>query len=127
MLKENKLGQEIGTFEVREHKTKKYFSVKTGIADYLGDEIILFIYPEKKLVTDEGHTEFSLETDRRRLNLVDAKLFIESYGVRLTNTYNLYLEIDYRDDKWRDAVNKLTSCIVDTYAVLLAGNKSTFG
>lgn len=121
------LGKNIGMFKVKEFNEVNgdgvYYRVNTGVSDYIGDEIILTVWPEKNIVTDEGYTEFLLESDERSMNIVDARLFIESSGVELTNTYNAHLVVHYEKDGWEEAVKVLTACIIDTYAILLSKYK----
>lgn len=118
------LGKKIGNFTVNKFNTRsdegEYYSVKTGVSDYLGDEIILTVWPDRKIVTDEGYTEYLLDTDPRRMRIGDARKFIESSGVELTNSYNAHMTVHYEDDNWEEAVHLLTACIVDTCAIFLA-------
>lgn len=95
-----------------------YYSVKTGVLDYFGDEIILSVFPHESLITDEGYTVHSIESGRKPVYVSKARLLIESHGAILTDTYYPNIQMTY-DEDWIDVAKKLTSCIVDVYAVLL--------
>lgn len=95
-----------------------YYHVHTGILDYLGDEIILSVYPDRRIVTDEGYTETVLSGESGKLNISNAKILIDSHGVILRNTFEEELEVKYEGEHWEAAVSKLTACIVDVYSIL---------
>lgn len=107
------------TFHNRFSDGRPYHSVKTGVADYLGDEIILTVFPDTQTVTDEGYTEFVLNGERRPKRIKEAKQLISAHGVTISDSYHQELSLTYEGDDWTDAVKKLVSCIVDVYSILI--------
>lgn len=105
-------------FDTRYSDKQEYYSVKTGVLDYLGDEIILTVFPDKRTVTDEGYTEYTLSGEKRPYRLSKAQALIDAHKVSVANTYRQELYLKYDGDQWEDAVNRLVACIVDVYSIV---------
>lgn len=108
----------VARFDTRFSDKQEYYSVKTGVLDYLGDEIILTVFPDKHTVTDEGYTEYTLSGEKRPYRLSKAQALIDAHQVKMANTYRQELYLTYEGDKWEDAVNRLVACIVDVYSII---------
>lgn len=117
----NLLGKKINDVRLVEYMDSQtpHILAYSGVIDFMGDEIILTIFPEEGVISDEGYTEYALEGMGNRMYLSKVKILIKSHKVILTDGYTQSLELKLIDDEYVHSVNRLTSCIIDIYASLI--------
>lgn len=96
----------------------KGITVSTGVFDYLGDEIILTMLPDEKIISDEGYTDYALESILGNNDFSNVRLLIQAHHIEYIDDYKQSLIIHYTEDNHIEAIKKLTACIVDIYAGL---------
>lgn len=93
-------------------------TVRTGILDYLGDEIVLTVFPDSHYVSDEGYTNYLCDMEYVQLRFSKARIFMESLGLTLVDGHYQELRLSYEGDNWEEATKKMVGCILDIYTVL---------
>lgn len=114
------LGKKFREVRVEDSSNKRtpHLKIYTGVKDIMDDEIVLTVLLDEGVVTDDGYTEYVLESIGIDTDLNKARLLIKAYDVELSNTYSQTLRINFDGGEYMEAVNKLTFCIVDIYAGL---------
>lgn len=101
------------------NKETAHILVYTGIIDFTGDEIVLTVLPDQNIVTDEGYTDYALESINGSLSFSNVSILINSYKVRVKDGMIQNLEHSFTNDNYMDSVKQLTACIIDIYASLV--------